>query len=136
MAVAAAAAQGKHRKYAGTDKEYAFQPLAVSAVGVWEESALRWLKFTLCSELEHKLGGKRCEHAARLMTALSVALWRGNARLLRWNRASAEEDEDPVALARTQAGLASTMRKHDPLSSQGADEQPVTEAEPEGGTVE
>ena len=59
-----------------------FQPLAVTALGVWDNRSFRWLrKFSdICAS---SLGIDNGSAFADLMTRLSVALWRGNSRLLR-----------------------------------------------------
>ena len=59
-----------------------FQPLAVTALGVWDERSLLWLRrfSDVCAA---SLGLDNGTAFADLMTRLSVALWRGNSRLLR-----------------------------------------------------
>ena len=63
-----------------------FQPLAVTALGVWDERFLLWLRrfSDVCAA---SLGTDKGSAFADLMTRLSVALWRGNSRLLRALRA-------------------------------------------------
>ena len=59
-----------------------FQPLAVSALGVWDERSLRWLRrfSDVCAA---STGSDKGTAFSDLMTRLSVALWRGNSRLSR-----------------------------------------------------
>ena len=67
-----------------------FVPLAVTAMGVWDERSLRWLrKFSdVCAAATAADPGSLF---ASLMTKLSVALWRGNSRMLRACRAQSSE---------------------------------------------
>ena len=59
-----------------------FQPLAVTALGVWDERSLRWLRrfSDVCAAAAGTDGGSAF---SSLMTWLSVALWKGNSRLER-----------------------------------------------------
>jgi len=95
-AAPAVAAERKLRLYQHnltSPSEFHFVPLAVSAAGVWESKALKWLTQDFATELEHRKGGLRADHAAELMINLSVALWRQNSRMLRWTPA---HDSDPL----------------------------------------
>jgi hypothetical protein len=59
-----------------------FVPLAVTALGVWDERSLRWLRLfsAVCAAATSLDVGS---YFASLMLKLSVALWRGNSRMLR-----------------------------------------------------
>ena len=59
-----------------------FVPLAVTAVGVWDERSLRWLRrfSDVCAAALSEDTGSAW---ARLMTILSIALWRDNSRMMR-----------------------------------------------------
>ena len=60
----------------------AFTPLAVTAFGVWDEWSLRWLRrfSEACAAATTAVPR---EAFASLMARISVALWRGNSRMLR-----------------------------------------------------
>ena len=59
-----------------------FQPLAVTALGAWDERSLLWLR--RFSDTCAAATGLECGSAfSNLMTKLSVCLWRGNSRLMR-----------------------------------------------------
>jgi hypothetical protein len=64
-----------------------FVPLAVTALGVWDERSLRWLRrfSDVCAAATSVSPGTAL---ASLMTKLSVALWRGNSRMIRASRTS------------------------------------------------
>ena len=66
----------------GDRVDSSFQPLAVTALGSWDERSLAWLrKFSdVCAAASAIDKGSAFSN---LMTLLSVALWRGNSRLLR-----------------------------------------------------
>ena len=70
-----------------------FQPIAVTALGVWDERSLAWLRrFSgVCAAAS---GCDPGTSFASLMTRLSVALWRGNSRLTRSLRACPVTEED------------------------------------------
>jgi hypothetical protein len=59
-----------------------FIPLAVTAMGVWDERSLRWLRHfsDVCAAATSVDPGSSF---ASLMTKLSIALWRGNSRMMR-----------------------------------------------------
>jgi hypothetical protein len=59
-----------------------FVPLAVTALGVWDERSLRWLRrfSDVCAAATSEDSGSAW---ARLMTRLSIALWRDNSRMMR-----------------------------------------------------
>jgi len=59
-----------------------FVPLAVTALGVWDERSLRWLRrfSDVCAAASATDSGFAF---ASLMTKLSIALWRGNSRMMR-----------------------------------------------------
>ena len=59
----------------------AFIPLAVTALGVWDERSLRWLRrfSDACAAATATPVGLAF---SSLMTRLSVALWRGNSQML------------------------------------------------------
>jgi hypothetical protein len=59
-----------------------FIPLAVTALGVWDERSLRWLRrfSDVCAAATSEDTGSAW---ARLMTKLSIALWRDNSRMMR-----------------------------------------------------
>ncbi len=77
-------------KYRETLREcsdfYTFQPLAVTAMGVWDERSLRWLRrfSDVCAAATSQSPGWTF---SKLMIFLSVALWRGNSAMLRAARA-------------------------------------------------
>jgi hypothetical protein len=62
--------------------EVEFVPLAVTALGVWDERSLRWLRrfSDVCAAATSVSPGIAL---ASLMAKLSVALWRGNSRMIR-----------------------------------------------------
>jgi hypothetical protein len=64
-----------------------FVPLAVTAMGVWDERSLRWLRHfsDVCAAASASSPGTVF---SSLMTRLSVALWRGNSRMMRSCRTS------------------------------------------------
>jgi hypothetical protein len=103
-AAAEAARARKEKDYQHTDVGYKVVPLAVTAAGVWEAGALRWLKGDFANQLAYRLGGTQSEHAAALMASLSTALWRGNAWMLRWRAQpdadTGDEARDAVEAAR------------------------------------
>lgn len=68
----------------------AFQPLAVTTLGVWDERSLRWLK-RFSDVCAISTGAERGSYFASLMIRLSVVLWRGNSRLTRDLANRAEE---------------------------------------------
>ena len=73
----------------GVPPEFAtsrFVPLAVTALGAWDERSLLWLKrfSAVCAGASGEDVGQAF---ASLMTRLSVALWRGNSRMIRALRA-------------------------------------------------
>jgi hypothetical protein len=70
-----------------------FVPLAVTAMGVWDERSLRWLrKFSdVCAAASASCQGAMF---ASLMTRLSVALWIGNSRMMRSCRISDVGSDD------------------------------------------
>lgn len=75
-----AAVRARQRKlthYHSTSPDYTVVPLAVTAAGVWDDHALRWLKGPSASQLALRLGGTHSDHAVSVMTSLSVAFWRG-----------------------------------------------------------
>ena len=78
-----------------------FVPLAVTAMGVWDARSLTWLqKFSgVCSAATAADPGSVF---ATLMTKLSVALWRGNSRMLRGCRVYTTELVEPGNSARNQ----------------------------------
>ena len=59
-----------------------FQPIALTALGAWDERSLLWLKrfSDVCAAAS---GNDKGFAFSDLMEKLSVALWRGNSRLLR-----------------------------------------------------
>ena len=59
-----------------------FVPLAVTALGVWDERSLRWLRrfSDVCAAASSLEVGQAF---ASLMTKLSIALWRGNSQMMR-----------------------------------------------------
>ena len=59
-----------------------FAPLAVTAIGAWDERSLLWLKrfSAVCAAAS---GEDTCSAFGSLMTQLSVALWRGNSHMIR-----------------------------------------------------
>jgi hypothetical protein len=63
-----------------------FVPLATTALGVWDERSLRWLRHfsDVCAAASSISQGIAF---ASLMTRLSIALWRGNSRMMRSCRA-------------------------------------------------
>ena len=73
------------------DISSAFQPLAVTALGAWDERSLHWLKRFSDACAAARVTDKGSTFA-QLMTRLSVALWRGNSRLLRALHAPHAED--------------------------------------------
>ena len=64
-----------------------FVPLAVTALGVWDERSLQWLRrfSAVCAAASSMDVGMAF---ASLMTKLSIALWRGNSRMMRACRPS------------------------------------------------
>jgi hypothetical protein len=68
-----------------------FVPLAVTALGVWDERSLRWLrKFSdVCAAATSTCPGVAF---ASLMQRLSVVLWRGNSRMMRAARSLDSSD--------------------------------------------
>ena len=60
----------------------AFTPLAVTAFGVWDERSLRWLR-RFSDARAAANAAVPGEAFASLMARLSVAIWRGNSRMLR-----------------------------------------------------
>ena len=63
-----------------------FVPLAVTAMGVWDDRSLRWLR-TFSDVCAAATAADPGSAFASLMTRLSVALWRGNSQMLRACRA-------------------------------------------------
>jgi hypothetical protein len=61
---------------------HTFVPLATTALGVWDERSLRWLRrfSDVCAAATSMDSGRAF---ASLMTKLSIALWRGNSKMLR-----------------------------------------------------
>jgi hypothetical protein len=59
-----------------------FVPLAVTALGVWDERSVQWLRrfSAVCAAASSMDVGVAF---ASLMTKLSIALWRGNSRMMR-----------------------------------------------------
>ena len=59
-----------------------FAPLAVTAIGAWDERSLLWLKrfSAVCAAASGEDTGSAL---VSLMTRLSVALWRGNSHMIR-----------------------------------------------------
>ena len=71
-----------------------FQPLVVTALGVWDECSLLWLKrFSDACAIAR--GTDKCTGFSQLMTRLSIALWKDNSRLMRALRVSS--DPKPAA---------------------------------------
>ena len=70
-----------------------FQPLALTAMGVWDERSLQWLRrfSDICAAAKGIDSGTAF---ASLMTSLSVALWRGNSRLMRALQIAPSRDPD------------------------------------------
>jgi hypothetical protein len=66
-----------------------FVPLAVTALGVWDERSLQWLRrfSAVCAAASSMDVGLAF---TSLMTRLSIALWRGNSRMMRAGRPSAQ----------------------------------------------
>ena len=78
-----------------------FAPLAVTAIGAWDERSLLWLKrFSAVCALA--TGEDTGLAFGSLMTKLSVALWRGNSRMIRALRApqilARDEGSEPAEL--------------------------------------
>ena len=73
-----------------------FQPLAVTLLGVWEEGSLTWLKkfSDVCAAVS---GSDKGSYFAGLMTRLSIALWRGNSRLIRALHLPAPSTTDTIS---------------------------------------
>lgn len=59
-----------------------FQPLAVTSLGVWEKCSMLWLRRSsdVCATASSVDQGTALSH---LMARFSVALWKGNSRMLR-----------------------------------------------------
>jgi hypothetical protein len=71
-----------HELLAAVPHPPAFTPLAVTALGVWDERSLRWLR-RFSDTCAAATAAEPGHMFASLMTRLSVALWRGNSRMLR-----------------------------------------------------
>jgi hypothetical protein len=72
-----------------------FVPLAVTTLGVWDERSLRWLRrfSAVCAAASSIDSGQAF---ASLMTNLSLALWRGNSKMMRACRSSSSSLSESV----------------------------------------
>ncbi len=71
-----------HELLAAVSHLPAFTPLAVTALGVWDERSLRW-RHRFSDTCAAATAAEPGHMFASLMTRLSAALWHGNSRMLR-----------------------------------------------------
>ena len=82
-----------HQLEAG-DLASTFQPLSVTALGVWDERSLQWLKrfSSVCASARGVDGGAALsKHMSH--DSISVSLWRGNSHLIRAISSSSDDIE-------------------------------------------